>query len=149
MVQPNRRGSISQQGIFICARRTLNSTELPKLILTMNLGVFCGPNKGSLSQCQRTHELGPTYWFTTVGTSFLPHKGDKNCATFPHKPITPSQMALHVQSCMHTDSRAQAVSYDLWEIDHPKVIKILKKHASSDVSLSPTVRYHTPASCHL
>ena len=38
---------------------------------------------------------GPAYWFrfTPVGTSFLPHQGDKKGATLPHKPITPRQMA--------------------------------------------------------
>ena len=76
-------------------RRTLNSTELPKLILTMSLGAFCGPNKGSLSLCQRIHELGPEhrFKFTPVGTSLLAHQGDKRGATLPHKPITPRQTA--------------------------------------------------------
>ena len=79
-------------------RRTMNSTEFPKLKLTMSFGEFCGPNKGSLSLCQRMCEPGAAYWFrfTPVGTSFLPHQGDKKGATLPHKPITPSQMSLLV-----------------------------------------------------
>ena len=113
-------------------RRTMNSTEFPKLKLTMSLGKFCGPNKDSLSLCQRTHDPEPAYWFrfTPVGTSFLPHQGDKKGATLPHKPTTPSQMALlvcgltaaprpylygHRQSCPGV---TQAVSYVPREI-HP------------------------------
>ena len=44
------------------------------------------------------NDPGPAYWFrfTPVGTSFLPHQGDKKGATLHHKPITPSQMALLV-----------------------------------------------------
>ena len=51
-------------------RRTMNSTEFPKLKLTMNLGKYCGPNKGSLSLCQRMCDPGPEYRFkfTPVGT---------------------------------------------------------------------------------
>ena len=87
--------NVIREGTLPCPRRTLNSTELPKLILTMSLGAFCGPNKGSLSLSQRISDPGPAYWFrfTPVGTSFLPHHGDKRGATLPHKPITPSQMA--------------------------------------------------------
>ena len=75
-------------------RRTMNSTEFPKLKLTMSLGEFCGPNKGSLSLCQRINDPGPAYWFrfTPVGT----HQGDKKGATLLHKQITPSKMALLV-----------------------------------------------------
>ena len=93
MVQPNRRGKIAG-----ARRRTMNSTEFPKLKLTMSLGEFCGPNKGSLSLCRRMGDPGPAYWFrfTPVGTSFFPHQSDKKGATMPHKPITPSQMALLV-----------------------------------------------------
>ena len=93
--------------------------------LTMSLGEFCGPNKGSSSLCQRIHELGPEYRFkfTPVGNSLLPHQGDKRGATLPHKPITPRQMASlvcgltaapcpylyeHRQSCPGV---TQAVSY--------------------------------------
>ena len=110
----------------------MNSTEFPKLKLTMSSGKFCGPNKGSLSLCQRINDPEPAYWFrfTPVGTSFLPHQGDKKGATLPHKPITPSQMALlvcgltaaprpylyeHRQSCPGV---TQAVSYVPREI-HP------------------------------
>ena len=113
------------EGIPHRPRRTLNSTELPKLILTMSLGEFCGPNKGSLSLCQPIDELGPEYRFkfTPVGNSLLPHQGDKRGATLPHKPITPCQMASlvcgltaaprpywyeHRQSCPGV---TQAVSY--------------------------------------
>ena len=68
--------------------------------------------------------------FTPVGTFHLAHQGDKSGMTLPHKPITPSQMALlvcgltaaqrphwygHRQSCPGV---TQAVSYDLREI-HP------------------------------
>ena len=79
-------------------RRTLNSTEFHKLKLTMSSGEFCGPNKGSISLCQRKSDPGQAYWFrfSPVGTSFLPHKSDKKGATLPHKPITPFQMALLV-----------------------------------------------------
>ena len=118
MVQPNRRGKIAR-------RRTMNSSEFPKLKLTMSLGEFCGPNKGSLSLCQRIIDPGQAYWFrfTPVGTSFLPHQGDKRGTTLPHKPITSFQMALlvcgltaapcpclyeHRQSCPGV---TQAVSY--------------------------------------
>ena len=115
-----------REGTSPCPRRrTLKSTELPKLILTMSLGAFCGPNKGSLSLCQRINELGPEYQFkfTPVGNSLLPHQGDKRGATLPHKPITPRQMASlvcgliaapcpywyeHRQSCPGV---TQAVSY--------------------------------------
>ena len=50
-------------------RRTMNPTEFPKLKLTTSLGEFCGPNKGSLSLCQRINDPGPAYWFrfTPVG----------------------------------------------------------------------------------
>ena len=70
---------------------TLHATQ----ILTMSSGAFCGPNKGSLSLCQRIHQFGPEYRFkfTPVGTSLLAHQGDKRGATLPHKPITPCQMA--------------------------------------------------------
>ena len=122
--------NVIREGTLPCPRRTLNSTELPKLILTMSLGAFCGPNKGSLSLCQRIHELGPEYRFkfTPVGTSLLAHQGDKRGATLPHKPITPCQMASlvcgltaapcpywyeHRQSCPGV---TQAVSYDPREI---------------------------------
>ena len=79
-------------------RRTLNSTEFPKHKLIMSLGEYCGPNKGSLSLCQRMCDPGPAYWFrfTPVGTFPLAHQGDKRGATLPHKPITPSQMSLLV-----------------------------------------------------
>ena len=79
-------------------KRTMNSTEFHKLKLTMSLEEFCGPNMGSLSLCQRISDPGPAYWFrfTPVGTSFLPHQGDKKGATMPHKPITPFHMALIV-----------------------------------------------------
>ena len=107
-------------------RRTMNSTEFPKPKLTMSLGEFCGPNKGLLSLCQRISDPGPAYWFrfTPVGTSFLPHQGDKKGATLPHKPTTPSQMALLVcgltaAPCPHLDEHrqscpgvTQAVLYD-------------------------------------
>ena len=54
--------NVIREGTLPCPRRrTLKSTELPKLILTMSLGAFCGPNKGSLSLCQRINELGPGY----------------------------------------------------------------------------------------
>ena len=87
--------NVIREGTLPRPRRTLNSTELPKLILTMSLGEFCGPNKGSLSLCQRIHELGPEYRFkfTPVGNSLLPHQGDKRGTTLPHKLITPRQMA--------------------------------------------------------
>ena len=119
--------NVIREGTLPCPRRrTLNSTELPKLILTMSLGAFCGPNKGSLSLCQRIHELGLEYRFkfTPVGTSLLAHQGDKRGATLPHKPITPCQMASlvcgltaapcpyvyeHRQSCPGV---TQAVSYE-------------------------------------
>ena len=117
--------NVIREGTLPRPRRTLNSTELPKLILTMSLGEFCGPNKGSLSLCQRIHELGPEYRFkfTPVGNSLLPHQGDKRGATLPPKPITPRQMASlvcgltaapcpylyeHRQSCPGV---TQAVSY--------------------------------------
>ena len=87
--------NVLTEGTLPRPRRTLNSTELPKLILTMSFGEFCGPNKGSLSLCQRIYELGPEYRFkfTPGGNSLLPHQGDKRGATLPHKPITPRQMA--------------------------------------------------------
>ena len=67
--------NVIREGTLPRPRRTLNSTELPKLILTMSLGEFCGPNKGSLSLCQRIHELGPEYRFkfTPVGRRRRPH----------------------------------------------------------------------------
>ena len=58
-----------------------------------------GRTRGSLSLCQRINDPEPAYCFrlTPVGTSFLPHQGDKKGATLPHKPIiTPSQMAFSV-----------------------------------------------------
>ena len=75
--------NVIREGTLPCPRRTLNSTELPKLMLTMTLGAFCGTNKGSLSPRQRIHELGPEYRFkfTPVGTSLLAHQGDKRRAT--------------------------------------------------------------------
>ena len=41
--------NVIREGTLPRPRRILNSTELPKLILTMSLGEFCGPNKGSIS----------------------------------------------------------------------------------------------------
>ena len=87
----------------------------------MSLGESRGPNKDSLSLCQRIHELGPEYRFkfTPVGTSLLAHQGDKRGATLPHKPRTPCQL-LHVHTCMNTGQSCpgvtQAVSYDPREI---------------------------------
>ena len=140
-----------EQGKLPDARRgTMNSTECPKLKQKMSLGEFCGPNKGSLSLCQRINDPGPAYWFrfTPVGTSFLPHPGDKKGAILPQKPITPYQIASlvcgltaapraywygHRQSCPGV---TQAVSYDPLRFpSHPKVIKILRKHTSSGVTL--------------
>ena len=75
-----------EEGTSPGARRsTLNSTELPKLKLTMSLGKFCGPNKGSLSLCQGIHDLEPAYQFkfTAVGTFPLAHQGDKKCDSAP------------------------------------------------------------------
>ena len=79
-------------------RRTLNFTEFRKLKLTMSLGEFCGPNKGSLSLCQRMYDPEPEYWFrfTPVGIFPLSHQSDQRGATLSHKPMTPSQMALLV-----------------------------------------------------
>ena len=90
--------NVIREGTLPCARRTLNSTELPKLILTMSLGAFCGPNKGSLSLCQGIHDPEAEYRFkfTPVGISPSAHQCDKRGATLPHKPITPSQLALSV-----------------------------------------------------
>ena len=93
MVQLNRSGDTARP-----PRRTLNSTEFPKLKLTMSLGKFCGPNKGSLSLCQGICEPEPEYWFkfTPVGKFPLAHQGDKRGATLPHKPITPFQIESFV-----------------------------------------------------
>ena len=113
MVQRNQRG-LPLPGARRC---TSNSTEFPKLKLTMSFGAFCGPNKGSLSLCQRIHELGPEYRFKfpPVGTSLLAHQGDKRGATLLHKPRTPWQMASLLcgltaapYTGMNTDSRALA-----------------------------------------
>ena len=71
-------------------RRTMNSTEFPKLKLTMSLGKFCGPNKGSILN-QRTGSGSPP-----LAHPSYHHQGDKKGATLRHKPITPSQMALLV-----------------------------------------------------
>ena len=120
---------ISRIGEGTLPRRATTHHELhriPKLKLQMRLGEFCGPNKGLLSLCQGIHDPEPEYRFsfTPVGTFPLAHQGDKRCATLPHKPTTPSQMASfvcgltaaprpywygHRQSCPGV---TQAVSYD-------------------------------------
>ena len=67
--------------------------------LTMSLGQFCGPNKGSLSLCQRIRDPGPAHWFRFTRRWHIPSyhtKVIKKGAVLPHKPITPSQMALLV-----------------------------------------------------
>ena len=79
-------------------RRTWNSTEQLQIILTLSLGEFCGPNKGSLSQCQGMCDSKPAhrFRFIPVGTSPFAHHGDKRGATLHHKPSAPSQMASSV-----------------------------------------------------
>ena len=69
-------------------RRTMNSTEFPKLKLTMSLGEFCGPNNDSLSLCQGIHEpvLEYRFRFTSVGTFPLAHHCDKRGATLMPNP---------------------------------------------------------------
>ena len=123
-------------------RRTMNSTEFPKLKLTMSLGEFCGPNKGSLSLCQRINDPGPAYWFrfTPVGTSILPRQGDKKGATLLHKPITPSQMALLVcgltaAPCPYLYEHRQSCPGVTQAVFHPEVVKIGREHTSSGVTL--------------
>ena len=145
MVQPNRRGNIAR-------RRTMNSTEFPKLKLTMSLGKFCGPNKGSLSLCQRINDPEPGVLVQVHSLvahpsyhTFLPHQGDKKGATLPHKPITPSQMALLIcgltaAPCPYLYGHRQwrnpgsLVCTPLHPF-HPKVVKIGKEHTSSGVTL--------------
>ena len=99
-LQPRRRAMFILRGTLPGARRrTMNSTEFPKLKLPMSLEEFCRPNKGSFSLCQRKSDPGPAYWFrfTPVVAPFLsPHQGDKKGATLLHKPKTPSPMALLV-----------------------------------------------------
>ena len=96
--------NVIREGTLLRPRRTLNSTELPKLMLTMSLGEFCGPNKGSLSLCQRIHELGPEYWFkfTPVGNSLLSHQGDKrgrDPAPQTNNPTPDGVISLWSDSC--------------------------------------------------
>ena len=89
MVQRNQRGYFT-----LPATTHLELTELPQLKLTMSLGKFCGPNKGSLSLYKRINDPQSAYRFnlTSVGTFPLAHHGDKRGATLPHKPMTPFQM---------------------------------------------------------
>ena len=131
-------------------RRTMNSTDFPKLKLTMSLGKFVGPNEDSLSLCQGIHDPEPEYRFrfTPVGTFPLAHQGDKSGATLLHKPMTPSQMASLV--CGLT-AAPRPYLYGLrqsvpWrdqgrlvrsprDPSHPKVVKNFGKHTSSGVTL--------------
>ena len=92
-----------------------------ELTLTMTSGKFCGPNKGSSSQCQRMSDPKPAHRFRFTPLAL---HGDKKDATLLHKPVTPSQMEPlvcgltaaprpyayeHRQSCPGV---TQAVSYD-------------------------------------
>ena len=103
--------SVIEEGTSHDARRTWNSTEWPKLILTLSFGLFCGPDWDSLSQCQRMHDLELAYRFkfTPVGTFPLAHQGDKRGATLLHKPTTPSQICgLTAAPCPYLYGHRQA-----------------------------------------
>ena len=147
-------------------RRAMNSTEFPGLKLTLSFGEFCGPNKGSLSLCQRISDPGPAYWFrfTPVVTSFLPHQGDKKGATLLHKPITPFQMALLVcgltaAPCPYLFEHREScpgVTQVVWYA--PRVLHPTRRWSRlagniralalpfSTQTKSPTVWFHTPSS---
>ena len=60
MTRTSPWSSVIEEVTLSDTRRTLNSTGFPKLKLTMSLGESCGPNKYSLSLCQRTHDLEPS-----------------------------------------------------------------------------------------
>ena len=79
-------------------RRTMNSTEFPKLKTNYELRQILWAEQGLVIAMPTMNDPEPAYWFrfTPVGTSFLPHQGGKKGATLPHKPITPSQMGLSV-----------------------------------------------------
>ena len=62
------------EGAQPCSRRrTSNSAEFPKLMLTISSGEFCGLNKGSSPRClgMWVPELACQFRFTPHGTSFL------------------------------------------------------------------------------
>ena len=152
--------SVIVEGTSPGARRTWNTIEWPKLIMTKSLGLFCWPNKDSFSLCQRVHDLGTAYRFkfTPVGTFLLAHQGDKRGATLLHKPITSPQTASLVcgltaaprpywrgdrQSCLARNpgglekspkppSHPKVEAYELWR--YPLAPK------------SSIVLFHTPSS---